>query len=230
MIKEYDKLGKVHLKPNARAKRLTARYRDHMFVVTYPSWMKMKDVEQSLQTMAPRLLLLKERAAERFIFRPGSVLNTYSFDVQIVEEGEHFYMTLKNRILYMVCPKGTDFEEEAIQARIREGVETIMRKEARRIFPDWIKRLAEKYGFIYNSLKINKSRSRWGSCSIRKDINLSYFCLLLPEHLIELIILHELCHTLVMNHSADFWKQLDKVTAGRSEELTKELRKYKTTF
>ncbi len=79
-------------------------------------------------------------------------------------------------------------------------------------------------------MKINKSRTRWGSCSSKKVINLSYYCLFLPEHLIDFVILHELSHTIKMNHGEGFWKLLDSVSGGKAKELTQELKSFKTEW
>jgi len=86
------------------------------------------------------------------------------------------------------------------------------------------------HGFRFSDVKINKSTSRWGSCSFKKSINLSYFCLLLPPHLLDLIVLHELCHTREMNHGDKFWIHLDSVTGNRAKALTLELKKFSTMF
>ena len=77
-------------------------------------------------------------------------------------------------------------------------------------------------------MKINSSRGRWGSCSARKDINLSYYLVLLPFRLIDYVLLHELCHTREMNHSERFWQLLDRFTGGKALALRKELKEYRT--
>ncbi|NDV69730.1 M48 family metallopeptidase [Dysgonomonas sp. 25] len=230
MTKELDKLGKVTLKPNARARRVIVRYRENAFVATYPAKMKIPEVEKTLERMLPDLLSLKERTPQNHLFTPEAEFRTYPFEVRIIAEGARFYLTLKEKVLYIVCPAQSDFQDTALQNRIREGIEAVLRSEAKRILPAWTKLLAGKHGFEINQVKINKSRSRWGSCSMQKNINLSYFCLLLPEHLIELVILHELCHTRVMNHGEAFWVLLDKVTDGKAQMLTKELDKHHTRF
>jgi len=92
------------------------------------------------------------------------------------------------------------------------------------LLPDRTKQLAGKFGFYYSMVKIQSSKSRWGSCSRERSINLSFYLMLLPSHLIDYVILHELCHTKEMNHSEKFWKWMDKVTDGQSKELRAELK------
>jgi predicted metal-dependent hydrolase len=99
-----------------------------------------------------------------------------------------------------------------------------LRKQASAYLPGRLQTLASQYGFTYASLKISKSRSRWGSCSAKKNINLSLFLMTLPAHLIDYVILHELCHTQVMNHSPSFWKLMDEITEGKAGFLRKELK------
>ena len=56
------------------------------------------------------------------------------------------------------------------------------------------------------------------------SINLSVYLMTLPSHLINYVILHELCHTVHHDHSDAFWALMDKVTEGKSKSLHKELK------
>lgn len=123
---------------------------------------------------------------------------------------------------------GTDYNDSTVQSTIKGFVEKALRYEANRLFPAKVKLFAERYGFKYTEVKINKSRTRWGSCSSKKTINLSFYCMLLPEHLVDFVILHELCHTVEMNHGERFWQLLDKVSDDKAKELTKALKDHKT--
>ena len=88
----------------------------------------------------------------------------------------------------------------------------------KRILTTWLKnqakvllskRLGELSALIklpYSQLSIRAQRSRWGSCSSDKAINLNYKLLFLPPQLADHIMIHELCHTKHMNHSAKFWR------------------------
>jgi predicted metal-dependent hydrolase len=102
----------------------------------------------------------------------------------------------------------------------------LLRQQAKDYLPGEMNRLALEYGFSYQMLKIRKSKTRWGSCSSKGTINLSFYLMLLPARLIEYVLLHELCHTVEMNHKAAFWTLLDHYTHGQSKQLHKELRQY----
>lgn len=102
----------------------------------------------------------------------------------------------------------------------------MMRSEAKKILPLRLEELASQFGFKYNSIHIRNMHSRWGSCSSRKNVNLSLWLVKLPQHLIDFVLLHELCHTIEMNHGERFHNLLNNVTQNREKELRKELRQY----
>lgn len=84
--------------------------------------------------------------------------------------------------------------------------------------------------FHYNRVSIKNNRSNWGSCSIRKNINLNMHLVNLPPDLCRYVILHELSHLVYQNHGKDFHSLLDRACRqiiGKTErELAKEIRKY----
>ena len=83
-------------------------------------------------------------------------------------------------------------------------------KEAKDIFSLILEEIAEKNGFHYNRLTIRSQKTRWGSCSIRKNISLNSKLLLFPEHIVRYVMIHELCHTIEMNHSSRFWALVEE--------------------
>ena len=93
-----------------------------------------------------------------------------------------------------------------------------------------IKKLAEQRGFVYTSVSITAAKTRWGSCSSRKTISLSYYLMLLPERLIDYVLLHELVHTREMNHGPAFWRLLDEAVGEDSRQLCAALRNYRAGF
>ena len=84
------------------------------------------------------------------------------------------------------------------------------RVSARKILIPRLKYLAEKHGFKYNRVALRNQKTRWGSCSSKNNINLNINLASLPQELMDYVILHELTHIKIKNHSKDFWNHLEK--------------------
>jgi len=77
--------------------------------------------------------------------------------------------------------------------------------------------LAEQYGFEFNRLFIREQKTRWGSCSSRGNISLNWKLIKAPVSVSDYVILHELVHTEIMNHSTDFWLRVEALVPDYKE-------------
>ena len=124
-------------------------------------------------------------------------------------------------------------ERQAARAAARPRIEytpeqtASMRRAAHEDLPPRVAAIAARTGLKYGKLTIRAARSKWGSCSGRNDISLSLYMMLLPEHLRDYVIIHELCHTVHHNHSPRFHALVDRLTGGRERELDRELKQYR---
>lgn len=75
-------------------------------------------------------------------------------------------------------------------------------------FSPWLHNLSQKTGLMYHDLSIRSQSTLWGSCNAKKRISLNNKLLFIPEHLVNYILLHELCHTRHLNHSQRYWNLL----------------------
>ena len=96
---------------------------------------------------------------------------------------------------------------------------------ARKVLIPRLKYLAEKHGFEYNRVALRNQKTRWGSCSSKNNINLNINLVSLPQDLMDYVILHELTHTKIKNHSMDFWNHLGKYVAEPKQQ-NKKLKSY----
>ena len=101
----------------------------------------------------------------------------------------------------------------------------IDKEEAREKLGKRLSELATEHKFRYNKVSIRNQRTRWGSCSSKDNISLNMKLLHLPDQLIDYILLHELVHTRVKNHSKDFWNELETVVPN-ARTVDKQLRDY----
>lgn len=89
-----------------------------------------------------------------------------------------------------------------------------------------VKHYASIYKFKYNRISVRNQKTRWGSCSRKGNLNFNYKIALLPEHLADYIIVHEVCHLGELNHSKRFWNLVAR-TLPNHQALRSELRTYR---
>jgi predicted metal-dependent hydrolase len=116
-------------------------------------------------------------------------------------------------------------EYEKHKQSFGETFQSFNKTEAKRRIIARLAELARQYRFTYNKVSIRNQRSRWGSCSAKGNINLNIKLVALPPELCDYVILHELVHTRVHNHSGRFWQELDKCV-GNGKAKAKALREY----
>jgi len=105
------------------------------------------------------------------------------------------------------------------------NVAEIDRPAARRRLVSRLEELARIHGFSYNRVFVRNQRTRWGSCSAVNNISLNVKLTLLPAELSDYVLLHELLHTRIKDHSRRFWSELDQYV-GEARSRATELRKY----
>lgn len=89
------------------------------------------------------------------------------------------------------------------------SLEHVVRQAAKSILCDRTAHLAEKLGLSYSGVSVRNQTTRWGSCSMKRQISLNWRLLLLEPGLQDYVILHELAHLTEMNHGRAFWNLLE---------------------
>lgn len=97
-------------------------------------------------------------------------------------------------------------EAHVIHAHLRSWLQT---RAHAQLLP-WLARKSVETGLAYLRAAVRSQKTRWGSCSSRKVININRALLFLPPALVDYICVHELCHTVHMNHSRRFWDLVER--------------------
>ena len=229
-IEHHPLYGDIKITINPRARNIILRARAGIIEVTLPLRASGADLMKALDKHGEKLLA-------ECRYNAPAIINA---DYRIEYENFSFMLSAGSNSRYIVrydgaqatlfYPEKINFTDEKTQELLRRVRVTALHHVAKEHLPQRLKMLAAKHGFSYNAVSLRNSHSRWGSCSNRKNISLSIYLQLLPTHLADYVILHELCHTVEMNHSASFWVLMDKVTDGKAKSLRAELKGYKTNF
>jgi predicted metal-dependent hydrolase len=224
-------LGEIIIRKNLRARCYSLRVRDGKIFATMPKRGTEREMLSFINSKRERLLDMLAKCQKRQVLNEDNHLKTYTFELHIFRtQRTNIYVSLKEGKLHIACPEETDFNNEQVQQKLWEITTKVIRHEAVRVLPSRVNMLASQHGFDYKGVTVRKSGTRWGSCSSKKQLNLSVSLMFLPEYLIDYVLLHELCHTVEMNHSERFWSLMNKVTNGCARKYQKELKEYRIFF
>lgn len=99
-------------------------------------------------------------------------------------------------------PSGPPITEEGIR---------LLTDRARDMIPPRVAYYASLIGVDYNRVTIRHQKTKWGSCSGKKNLNFNCLLLLTPTEVMDSVIVHELCHLKHMNHSKEFYEEVLRV-------------------
>lgn len=140
-------------------------------------------------------------------------------------EAAESFVRSKSQWVLKHLPKLKAIEHEAARRQNDSASSHIDRKVGRQILVQRLNELSVKHQLPYNRVFVKNQKTRWGSCSNKKNINLNINLVTLPEELMDYAIMHELVHTKVLNHSTQFWDLLEKLMKN-AKTLDRELGKY----
>lgn len=215
---------KLHAQPIAynvrtskRAKRISVRYSlQKGLEVVYPPGLQQPTPETLLQERTDWILAAIAKFSNakanlpRREYREGEIFlyRGASYKLLLERSATHSKVSarLADGFLTVAVP---DSPPNAEKEDISEAVKSFYRREALRYLPNRVCELAEMYGFKYKQVRIKNQKTRWGSCSSKRNINLNLRLMMATSAAIDYVIIHELCHLRELNHTPAFWSLVE---------------------
>ncbi|HSX27545.1 MAG TPA: SprT family zinc-dependent metalloprotease [Patescibacteria group bacterium] len=195
--------------------------------VTEPMWLPYKAALEFAQSRKD--WIIKNLPKQTYLIHDRQIGKAHRLKFQSSMNTSRITGHLLRNEARVTHPATMDLSNHKLQQAARRIATKALTKEAQALLPQRLSQLSKDHGFNYNSVKIKRLSSRWGSCSAEKDIILNCFLMQLPWELIDYVLLHELMHTQVLAHGKPFWAALEKHVPNLAD-IRKTMRTHQPTF
>lgn len=209
----------------AGCKRISIRVsRTGRVTITYPWYVLRSRALAFAESKADWIIATRQRVLQATAQPTIESGYRTRFHTVRIEHGSRRSLQIGKEEVVITLKSGEEIGAEPTQEYIRGCIVETLRSEAHNHIPRIVDELAHRHGFRYNGITIKNMHSKWGSCSATDHLNFSLYLMRLPDSLIEFVVLHELCHTVHKNHSAQFHALLNSLCGGGEQSLNRALR------
>ena len=218
--------GEMILSPISRTNKISLKLTPSgKFKITYPKLTPKFIIKAFVVNHRIQIRKVASGSNAKKTYQSGDLIGKNHL-VKVTEvAGSKSSFKIRNNYLAVELSSADRLEQSSIQAKIREKVIIILRKQAKDYLPHRLEFMAKSNGFAYQKIRFSHASTRWGSCSSRQTISLNIGLMKLPTDLIDYVIIHELCHTRHMNHSKAFWQEVYQIVPSYKL-LEKQLKLY----
>ncbi|MFO1193437.1 MAG: SprT family zinc-dependent metalloprotease [Rhodoferax sp.] len=192
-------------------------------VVSAPRWLALADVQQALQEKSAWIVRKLEEvrhrdqriAASRIQWRDGADVPYLGQPIRL-----HLDPAQSRGVRHALEPSPQaglppllklGLPHHATEAQIRDAVQAWLMREARRIFTERLNHFAPGLGVQWRRLALSSAGTRWGSARSDGSIRLHWRLVHFRMDVIDYVVVHELSHLRVMDHSPRFWDTVRSV-------------------
>jgi len=200
-------IGRVRITKHSKARRITLRIdSDGLPRITIPRYGSTKTAIKFAREKTD--WINKHKFTQPHI-RSGAKLGD-KFVIEIVPEDSTKILGIDSNIVRIPTSISSNHFDASTQSLLSENLIKYLRSHAKSVLPSRLEEQSSTHNIPINRIAVKKMRSRWGSCTSNKNINLSLFLVQLNDRLIDYVLIHELCHIKNMNHSKAFWKSIEE--------------------
>ena len=118
---------------------------------------------------------------------------------------------------YITVPMERDASGATLQGCVRQSLTQWYQARALEKLKEKTKRYSAILGVSPQSVGVKEYKARWGSCSSSGDVTYNWRIIMAPHHIVDYIVVHELCHLLEHNHGPKYWKHVQNVVPNYKE-------------
>lgn len=202
-----DGIGNVPFYKRRNTNSIKIKINGSSVKVSLPIWVSYK---VAILYVNQRLDWIINNLKPTAVLRSGHKIGKKTILQILSSDSTRFTSKYLNEKLIIKVPNYIDPASQVAQERIKNYAIKALQRESEDALIPMIRNIAHTNNFIVNKIEVKNLRSRWGSCNNQKDIAISLFLIQLPWECIEYVIIHELVHTVHMNHSTSFWKLVEQ--------------------
>lgn len=173
-----------------RAPRLVSTQMIKKLVEQKSKWIKTKQ----------NLLKTKQQELPQRFFQEGE---------QFFYLGKSFFLKIEENLNVPIKLENHLWLSGRYQQNVKETLKAWYKKEAYKKIAERVRFYYALTGLKYNQIKINNARRRWGSCSVSGNLNFTWRLIMAPEKVIDYVVVHEMIHLEIKNHSNLFWQAVE---------------------
>ena len=204
-----EEFGTITVRRSARATQVRLRVApDGSLRASMPVYAPMFLLKRLIKSSRPQLRKMLEHSLPQTEYHDGQQIG--KSHTLIVRNATRLAVGRSKQHITVDLPPTLTLQSPEVVKKLREVVISALRLEAKSYLPKRLQYLANQHGFVYDKVRFSHASSRWGSCSSSGTISLNIALMKLPFELIDYVVIHELAHTVEMNHSEAFWALVAK--------------------
>ena len=211
--------GQISIDRLVRSKRKTISLevdREGSLIVRAPRLTTQGQIEELVKAKGGWIRKKQELARQRLLENPPKQFITGE---QFLYLGKRYRLELDEDQCEPLILKDKFYLAERFQEEGKIVFENWYREHASQIIKVMAEKRSQQNGFAYTRILITNARTRWGSCSSKRSLNFTWRLVMAPEEVIDYVVVHELVHLKIRNHSKAYWNMVSKILPDYNQHL-----------
>lgn len=210
-IIQDNEFGKITIRRSSKAYQIRIRVApDGTLRASVPLYAPMFMVKNLLKNSRDEIRNILDKSSSKVEYINGMQIGKSHTLVIQNTTNKLASVILAGQQIIVKLPTDTQTNKNLIDRKIRDKIIIALKSEAKTYLKRRLKFLSDEVELNYARIRFSHASGRWGSCSSNGTISLNIALMKLPFEVMDYVIIHELCHTVHMNHGKEFWQLVRK--------------------